>query len=350
MWQIHDNQFDFSMTHSIAAPKPVVYGVLANLEAYPEFISDLVSATREGDTYRVVAKAAILTIPARVRVTEDFGHEVTFELIEGPVDVLTGRWRIEDGESPGQTKVTLSVHIEAGKRGEWLLRMAGKYVESKTGKLIDAFSRRVEAVQRGLAAPVRPAKVSLPARVIAAMKRFWAALTGRIAKPGEEARPEAVAAPAVFQDAHQIETLEALAATLIPPDDFDSGVQGLGFSDVAEVRARYEAGRAQLYRTALRAVDQMAQTMFGKDGFVDLSPAERTQVLDAVRQGKVNGAMWGNIQPKKFFGALWEDVVFLYCTHPETWKRIGWPGPSFDAGGYPDFDRTQTFMGQAHEN
>jgi hypothetical protein len=75
MWQIEENKFDFAMTHSIAAPKPVVYEVLANLEAYPEFVSDLVSSTREDEhTYRVVAKAAILTIPARVRVREDPGR------------------------------------------------------------------------------------------------------------------------------------------------------------------------------------------------------------------------------------------------------------------------------------
>lgn len=347
MWQIHDNQFDFSITYSIVAPKLVVYAVLANLEAYPEFISDLISASREGDTYRVVAKAAILTIPARVRVSEDPGREVTFELIEGPVDRLTGRWRIEDGDLPDHTKVTLSVHIEAGKRGEWLLRMAGKYVESKTSKLIDAFSRRVETVQRGEISPGRPAQVGLWARISAALRRFWMALTG---KSVEKVWPAGVTASAVFQSTHQIETLEALAATLLPPDEFDDGVQGLGFPDVAEMRARYQAGRAEMYLTALRAVDQMAQAMFGKQAFVNLSPVERTQVLDAVRQGQVNTDLWGHIQPKKFFTALWEDIVFLYCTHPGTWGRIGWPGPSFDAGGYPDFDRKQTFMEQANEN
>jgi hypothetical protein len=246
--------------------------------------------------------------------------------------------------------VTLYIHIEAGKRGEWLLRMAGKYVESKTAKLIDAFGSRVEAVQRGVVVPVRPARPDLWARIAAALRRLWARLSGKPVEPTETARVTPAAAPVVFQDAHQIETLEALAATMIPPDDFDDGARELGFPDVAEVRARYEAGRADLYLTALRAVDQMAQATFGKPAFVALASAERTQLLDAVRQGNVNGAVWGKVQPKKFFGALWEDVVFLYCTHPETWKRIGWPGPSFDAGGYPDFDQVQTFMGKRHDN
>lgn len=347
MWQIQENQFDFVITHSIAAPRSIVYDVLANLEAYPEFISDLVSVSREGDTYRVIAKAALLTIPARVKISQDPGRKVVFELIEGPVDVLTGHWHIEDGETPGQTKVTLSVHIEAGKRGEWLLRMAGKYVESKTGKLVEAFSHRVQAVQRGEAAPLRSAEAGLWGRIITAVKRFWAALTG---KPVEGARPGAGATPAVFRDAHQIETLEALATTLLPPDDFDNGVQGLGFPDVAEVRARYQAGRPEMYLAALRAVDHIAQTMFGKPTFVNLLPEERIQVLEAVRQGQVDRAIWGNVQPRTFFTALWEDVVFLYCTHPETWRRIGWPGPSFDSGGYPDFDQVQAFMGETYEN
>ena len=39
-WEIHDNQFDLSTTHSIAAPSEIVYEVLADMEAYPEFTRD----------------------------------------------------------------------------------------------------------------------------------------------------------------------------------------------------------------------------------------------------------------------------------------------------------------------
>ena len=91
-WQITDNQLDFSITHSIAAPKDVVYQVLVDMEAYPKFINDLISVKREGDLYKFVARAAILTIPATVTVTRTPGRSVAFELVDGPVDVLTGSW------------------------------------------------------------------------------------------------------------------------------------------------------------------------------------------------------------------------------------------------------------------
>ena len=343
MYEIRDNQFDFSMTHHIEAPQDVVYGVLADFLAYPDFINDIVSAADEGNgIYKLTAKAAVLTIPARIRVLPKPPYEVAFELVEGPVDELTGKWRIKQGAVPDHSEVELLVHIEAKGRGEWLLRMAGQYVQNKTGKLIQAFSQRIEAVHTGeiaVATRERPGILDVVRRFFS---RLWAALTGR-----EVVREtELPIAAKTFSNEHQIDTLEALAETIIPPDEDDDGVRGLGFSDVAEVRSRYEAGRAAMYLTALAAVDQMTRAMFDKDDFVALEPNERTALLDAVRRGETGGVEWGDIKPGSFFGSLWEDVVFLYTTHPDTWERIGWPGASFEQGGYPDYDRQQHFLGK----
>jgi ribosome-associated toxin RatA of RatAB toxin-antitoxin module len=324
----------------------VVYRVLADMEAYPEFINDLIAVTHEGALYKFTARVALLTISATLKVTEQPGHSIDFELVEGPIDVLTGSWRVEAGRTPELTGVTLTVHAETHARGEWLLRMTSKFVQSKTDKLIAAFSRRAEALQAGGGVVSQP-RAAGSGGLIAWLKRVWASLWGRPAVP-ETVPVSAAAKPAVafLQDEHALQTLEALAATMIPPDDFDAGVQDVGFASVVEMRARYEAGKAELYETALRAVDGLAQSMFHKPDFVALTLAERTALLDAVRQNQVNGQLWGQIKPSTFFSALWEDVVFLYCTHPDTWQRIGFPGPSFEAGGYPDFDRPQQVVGQ----
>ncbi len=341
MWQAEDNKFDFSISQTVDAPRSTVYEVLANFEAYPDFISDVASATRVGrDVYKMVVKAAILTIPARVRVTKTPEREVGFELVEGPVEVMRGKWQVEDGERPGQAKVSLSVHMEATDRSEWLLRMAGKFVQSKTGKLVEAFQKRVEAVNRGEVSAVTTAKPR--GGLAAVLRRLWVSMSSSTARDSG-----AAAAPQVFTTAHQIRTLEALAATMIPPDDFDNGAQRLGFSEVAEVRARYESSRAAIYLTGVRAVDQVAKEMYGQDNFISLDLAQRTKLMEMVRDGKVNTKPWRKIAPGDFFGALWEDVLFLYCTHPDTWQRLGWPGPSFDSGGYKDFDQPQTFMGRS---
>jgi ribosome-associated toxin RatA of RatAB toxin-antitoxin module len=341
-WQIADNKFDFSVTHSLAASKEVVYRVLADMEAYPEFVNDLVSVSREGNLYKFVARVAILTVSATLAVTEMPGQAIAFELVDGPVDVLTGSWLIEPGRTPDQTRVTLTLHVETQARGEWLLRMTGKFVQNKADKLIAAFSNRVIELQRSGVAPAPKPKAG---GFIAWFKNLWVRFSGQPAQ--STASPTPVEQPAaklpLFRDEHLAETLEALASTMIPADDFDAGVQGLGFASVAEMRSRYEAGRAELYLTALQAVDQMAQTIFNKPNFVELLPAERTALLDSIRQNQANDKVWGGVKPSAFFSALREDVTFLYCTHPDTWERIGFPGPSFDSKGYADADQPQAF-------
>ncbi|MBI1877256.1 MAG: gluconate 2-dehydrogenase subunit 3 family protein, partial [Chloroflexi bacterium] len=339
-----------SITHSITASQEVVYRVLADMEAYPEFINDLIAVTREEDLYKFTARVALLTVSATLKVMEQPGHSLAFELVEGPIDAMSGSWVVEAGRTPELTRVTLTVHAETHARGEWLLRMTGKFVQSKTDKLIAAFSQRAEVLQSSGGVPAGQSKTTKTGGFVAWLKRVWARLQSHPAAP-RPAQTSPVARPAVtfLQDEHSLQTLEALAGTMIPPDDFDAGVQDSGFVSVVEMRARYEADKAELYETALRAVDRMAQDMFNRPDFVALTPAERTALLEAVRQNQVNSQVWGQMKPATFFSALWEDVVFLYCTHPDTWQRIGFPGPSFETGGYRDFDQPQQFVGQASQ-
>ena len=243
----------------------------------------------------------------------------------------------------------LSIHVETSDRGQWLLRMTGKYIQNKTDKLIAAFSERVVELQRTGDVPIASTEKAKAGGLVIWFKSLWARIFGQQASR-TSAQQVSSTNPTLtlFRDEERSQTLEALAVTMLPTDDFDEGVKDRGFVSMVEMRSRYEAGREQLYATALDAVDKMAQTMFSKSSFVDLTPSERTKLLDAVRQNKVNGDIWGQLKPSSFFGALWEDVVFLYCTHPDTWEGIGFPGPSFDRGGYRDFDQSQEFVGQAN--
>ena len=43
-----------------------------------------------------------------------------------------------------------------------------------------------------------------------------------------------------------------------------------------------------------------------------------------------------------FFRQLRADTCALYMSDPGVWQRIGFPGPSTESGGYPDFDQPQT--------
>ena len=155
----------------------LVYQVLADMEAYPEFVNDLISVTRDGNLYKFVARVAILTVSATLAVTETPGRSIAFELIDGPVDVLTGSWLIEAGRTPEQTQVTLTIHVETQARGEWLLRMTSKFVQSKTDKLITAFSNRVIELQRTGVTP--PAPAPQESGFVAWFKNLWTRLFGQ---------------------------------------------------------------------------------------------------------------------------------------------------------------------------
>ena len=142
-----DNSLNFSISHIVPASKERVYQVLADMEAYPEFINDLVSVKREGELYQFVARAMILRLSATMAVNEVPGEAINFRLVKGPVKQLTGQWRVEEAETPGQTKVTLTVQAAAGIGGQWLLRMTAKFLENKSETLIAVFSNRVMTLE-----------------------------------------------------------------------------------------------------------------------------------------------------------------------------------------------------------
>jgi ribosome-associated toxin RatA of RatAB toxin-antitoxin module len=329
------------------------------MEAYPQFLNDLVSVKREGDRYHFVARAAILTIPATLVVSKTPDRQITFEMIEGPVEQLSGSWLIRAGEVPDQTEVALNVRAETGDRGEWLLRMTAKFLENKSDKLIAAFTERVIEVQHGGGLPGPGQTQAEPAGFWVWFDKLRTQIFGRSTSESEAPSrshsspepPVAVGRAAdrthsqAFRDEQSLLTLEALATAMLPADEVDAGVADLGFASVAEMRSRYEPGRGELYVTALKAIDRMAQSRFGRPSFTDLTPSEQSSLLEAIRQDEDSDSDWGQAKPSAFFSALWEDTILLYCTHPDTWQRIGFPGPSFSSGGYQDYDQPQSFAG-----
>jgi hypothetical protein len=123
--------------------------------------------------------------------------------------------------------------------------------------------------------------------------------------------------------------LAALANGILPADEADEGA--------ASVRAgprlaeRIRAGiNADLYRRGLELARGLAHRTHGR-GLDQIGPGEMDELLGALR----------NEMPA-FFKQLRMDVSAMYLSEPDVWRRIGFPGPSADSGGYPDFDRPQS--------
>jgi hypothetical protein len=133
----------------------------------------------------------------------------------------------------------------------------------------------------------------------------------------------------VHLDVPDIAALTALADGIIPPDSRDAGAAGVHAGQVIAERVRRGVNGA-LYAEGLKIATGIAREKFGRAAGV-LVAAEIHELLGALEKAS-----------PRFFRQLRADVCALYMSDPAVWQRIGFPGPSTDAGGYPDFDQPQS--------
>ena len=125
-----------------------------------------------------------------------------------------------------------------------------------------------------------------------------------------------------------IAMLAALANGIIPADDRDAGAAAVHAGPGIAERMR-RSPYAAVYLDGLRAAHEFAKTMFAKSA-PELTAGQMHELLTAL-----------SAQSPAFFRQLRADVCALYLSDAGVWQRIGFPGPSTDTGGYPDFDQPQ---------
>jgi hypothetical protein len=125
-----------------------------------------------------------------------------------------------------------------------------------------------------------------------------------------------------------VAALTALANGIIPADERDAGAAAVNAgSGIAERIRRGVNG--PLYAEGLQTAKRSAQEGFGRAVSV-LGSSEIHELLGALEKTS-----------PRFFRQLRADVCSFYLSDAVVWQRIGFPGPSTDAGGYPDFDHAQ---------
>ena len=125
-----------------------------------------------------------------------------------------------------------------------------------------------------------------------------------------------------------IATLAVLASGIMPADSRDAGAALVHAGpNIAERMRRSPYG--QVYVDGLQAASEFALATFRL-------PAHQ---LDAKQTHELLKFL--SVQSPAFFRLLRSDVCALYLSDPGVWQRIGFPGPSSDSGGYPDFDQPQ---------
>ena len=125
-----------------------------------------------------------------------------------------------------------------------------------------------------------------------------------------------------------IASLSALANGIIPADARDAGAASVHAGPGIAERMRWSPF-GQVYVDGLKAAQDLSRAMF------DLT----VQDLDAPRMHALIAKL--SDEAPAFFRMLRADVCALYLSDPAVWQRIGFPGPSAERGGYPDFDQPQ---------
>ncbi len=127
---------------------------------------------------------------------------------------------------------------------------------------------------------------------------------------------------------NDIATLAALAGGIIPADDRDAGAAAVHAGPGIAERMR-RSPYADVYVEGLKAARELAREMFVQ-AVDELNAAQLFELLTAL-----------SARSPAFFRQLRADVCALYLSDAGVWQRIGFPGPSSDSGGYPDFDQPQ---------
>jgi hypothetical protein len=125
-----------------------------------------------------------------------------------------------------------------------------------------------------------------------------------------------------------LDALAALASGIIPADARDAGAAAVQAGP--RLAEKIAAGvNAPLYLRGLETAIQLARETC-LTPVHQLTPDQLQELLTSLRD-----------RLPAFFKQLRMDVCASYLSDPEVWQRIGFPGPSTDSGGYPDFDESQ---------
>jgi hypothetical protein len=124
----------------------------------------------------------------------------------------------------------------------------------------------------------------------------------------------------------QVAVLDILSRAIVPADARDQGVAGLNVGEAVARKIQVDPNRAD-YLEALRIAATMAQENF-KMPILDLDSGSLSGLLQSLRQSSPG-----------LFKLLRTEACAIYLSQASTWKRIGFPGPSIETGGYPEFHR-----------
>jgi gluconate 2-dehydrogenase gamma chain len=149
------------------------------------------------------------------------------------------------------------------------------------------------------------------------------------------------AAPLVFS-AQEWQTVDAIAARIVPSDDGTPGAREAGCVNfIDKALAHEEAASRPAYTAGLVAVDGVAMEAHG-ESFAALSAARQDALLEALQDGTAVGWSEAAGPSPDFFETLRVHTLTGFLADPKYggnrnwvgWKHVGYPGARHSQGGY----------------
>jgi hypothetical protein len=143
-----------------------------------------------------------------------------------------------------------------------------------------------------------------------------------------------------FLSDEEARLLDAVVNRLMPQPDRDASSsipvtpfidQMLADDDTDGFRKEGMPWDQELWRQALRGIEQTAQIRYGRD-FHALEVDAQDDVLAAIQEGRGEGEVWQGLPASAAFAKVLQEVVAVYYAHPSAWAEIGWPGPASKRG------------------
>ena len=127
-------------------------------------------------------------------------------------------------------------------------------------------------------------------------------------------------------------TLAAACDQIVPPDDFPGAADAGVVTFIDRQLATREKDQLPTWQLGVRALDATAQQRHGRP-FAEMSFEEQTALLRDVEAGRVPATVWGELDPRAFFGRLVRYTMMGFYGDPRhggnrqhvSWRMLGVP-------------------------
>ena len=127
---------------TIAAPVELVYEVVADVERYPQFLSDVSAVARKDNIIGMTVSAGPLSMRLVTSARFDPPRAIDLEQVQGPFRRFSGRWTFTP-TSDGATEVAYHADYEMPLLGALFGSTTHALLERQTQRQISGFEARV---------------------------------------------------------------------------------------------------------------------------------------------------------------------------------------------------------------